>query len=223
MLAWLTKSALPSSLAEYVITLPTDELWQADFFGAIAPLVDAINWEQHEALTPDEMADKWAEVLLPQFWGLKMAVPVGTILMWPTLTPPDSYLVCDGSGYNEADYPALFALIGHTYGNPVSGIFQVPDYRGRVPLGVSVGHALASTGGAETHTLTTGQLPAHNHGTPTGAQAFFIQPTGGAGGSVGFAAGSTMGTNAVTGNAGGGQSHNNLQPFISQVFIIKAE
>jgi hypothetical protein len=53
-------------MAEYVITLPTDELWQADFFGAILPLITEENWEAHGTLTPEEMADYWSGVLLSQ-------------------------------------------------------------------------------------------------------------------------------------------------------------
>lgn len=221
MLAWLTKSALPNSLAEYVITLPTDELWQADFFGAIAPLVDAVNWEKHETLTPDEMADKWAEILLPQFWGLKMAVPPGTVVAYAGPTAPDGWLLCDGAEYQVVDYPNLGAVLGSYYGGDGIESFVVPNMQDRFILGASGTHVRGVNGGAETHTLTIPQLPAHNHPPAPGTQAYFYQPTGGVGGTVSWVAGVTMATNAVTGNAGGGQSHNNMPPFINQPYIIK--
>lgn len=214
MLAWLTKSALPNSLAEYVITLPTDELWQADFFGAIAPLVDAVNWEQHETLTPDEMADKWAEILLPQFWSLKLAIPVGTILTFAGADIPDGYVVCDGSSLLRSQYEALFDVIGTVYGAVDGTHFNVPNLLGRFILGDTVAHPAGQTGGSETHTLTVGEMPAHIHN--------YYFHGGGSVVSHGIPF-TNIGqlTNGAIQSAGGGAAHNNMPPYLALFFIIK--
>lgn len=220
MLAWLTKSALPSSTGEFVITLPDDELWLADFFGALTPLVREENWEQHGTLSPEEMADYWAGVLLPQLQNLTMAIPVGSILLWPGVDPPSGYLLCDGAEELRSDWPKLFEIVGTTFGAASGDTFTLPNLLGRFPLGVSGAHGLATTGGTETVTLSESQIPSHNHPATSGATGL-MEYTPGIG-TVGFATGSNMRAATVTGNRGGGQSHNNMPPFLSLFYVIKA-
>lgn len=88
--------------------------------------------------------------------------PIGSIVIWPSDEIPENYLLCDGSFISIAEYPDLYAVIGETYGAG-SGVVALPDLTARFPLGSSVSHALASTGGAETVTLTEAEMPAHSH------------------------------------------------------------
>lgn len=79
-------------------------------------------------------------------------------------------LLCDGTSYLRTDYPDLFASIGTIYGSIDGTHFNVPDYRGRFPLGTAVGYTLPSTtpvplggtGGGETISVDV-SLPAHTH------------------------------------------------------------
>jgi len=83
---------------------------------------------------------------------------------------------------------------------------------GRVPVGFDSGQTEfdtdEETGGANTHTLTTAEMPAHTHGLSTltytgaGARPQFTDITG------------ITSIGEVTGSTGGGGSHNNLQPYI---------
>lgn len=80
---------------------------------------------------------------------------------------PQGCLFCDGSAVSRTTYAALFAVIGTTYGEgDGETTFNVPDLSGRVVIGVSNSHALGTTGGSETVTLTADQLPAHTHVVP---------------------------------------------------------
>jgi microcystin-dependent protein len=68
-----------------------------------------------------------------------------------------------------ADNEALYSLIGTTYGGDGLVTFSLPDLRGRVPVHYGQGAGiqnilLGETGGMESVTLTTAQMPAHNHG-----------------------------------------------------------
>ena len=91
----------------------------------------------------------------------------GIITTFAGSTPPAGWLPCDGSAVSRTDYATLFAVVGTTYGaGDGSTTFNLPDLKGRVVIGVSGTHALGSTGGSETVTLTEDQLPAHVHEVP---------------------------------------------------------
>src|SRR5258707_10907633 len=92
------------------------------------------------------------------------------------------------------------------------------------------GAVLAQTGGAETVTLSTNQIPAHNHlllATAGGQQlspsnAIMAQPTGGVTGIMTYAPGTAntpiIGTSIQA--DGGSQPHDNMQPYLCVSFII---
>lgn len=161
----------------------------------------------------------------------------GTVVGFAGSAAPTGWLICDGTSYATATYPNLFAAVGYTYGGSGAN-FQVPDLRGRVVMGVSGSHALASTGGEETHTLVTGEMPAHDHGNTgiqsanhTHTQTIAHGTSGGYGlvdsgtaSSSGFVpptAGESADHTHATSSAGGGGAHNNLQPYLALNHIIK--
>lgn len=93
--------------------------------------------------------------------------PAGIIMPFAGTVAPQGCLFCDGSAVSRTTYAALFAVIGTTYGEgDGETTFNVPDLSGRVVIGVSNSHALGTTGGSETVTLTADQLPAHTHVVP---------------------------------------------------------
>ena len=93
-----------------------------------------------------------------------MSEPAGIVMPFAGSTAPQGYLLCDGSAVSRTDYADLFTAIGTTYGaGDGSTTFNVPDLSGRVVIGVSSNHALGSTGGEASHTLTESELPAHTH------------------------------------------------------------
>ena len=96
-----------------------------------------------------------------------MSEPAGIIMPFAGTVAPENYLFCDGSAVSRTTYATLFDVIGTTFGaGDGSTTFNVPDLSGRVPLGVSTSHALGTTGGSETVTLTEQELPAHVHEVP---------------------------------------------------------
>ena len=68
-----------------------------------------------------------------------LGVPIGAIMPYAGQTPPEGYLLCDGSEIDRQQYPDLFAVIGTQYTgpSPLQGIdtFRLPDLRGRFGLG----------------------------------------------------------------------------------------
>ncbi|MEL6986846.1 MAG: FG-GAP-like repeat-containing protein [Bacteroidota bacterium] len=145
---------------------------------------------------------------------LSSLVPIGTIQMWPTSTPPSGWLICDGSTFNTSTYSDLNAVLGTN---------TLPDFRGRFPLGVgnsgengATSHNLNTTGGEETHVLTINEMPAHSHGI-----TYADRSKDGNGNDMSDLSGS--GETGSTNSVGGDQAHNNMPPFYTINFIIKVQ
>lgn len=65
-------------------------------------------------------------------------VPIGGVMMWPCLLPaPVFYIFGEGQSLLRSDYAALFAVYGITWGHEDDLHFNVPDYRGRYPVGAN--------------------------------------------------------------------------------------
>lgn len=91
----------------------------------------------------------------------------GIVMPFAGSTAPQGWMLCDGSAVSRTTYAALFAVIGTTYGaGDGETTFNIPNLAGRVVIGSSQSHALGTTGGSETVTLTSDQLPAHVHEVP---------------------------------------------------------
>ena len=147
------------------------------------------------------------------------AVPIGTIVMWATSTPPEGWLLCNGKEVSRAAYTELFKVLGTSVGATGSSSFKIPDLSGRFPLGTSNAHSLHSTGGAETHTLTVDEMPTHDHGVGGN-----IVQRGSGGDAFRELAGTYPGSsNPSSQRVGGGQPHNNMPPFYGINFIIRAK
>ena len=163
---------------------------------------------------------------------------------WSSSSVPSGFLECDGAAVSRSTYSALFAIVGTTYGaGDGASTFNLPDLQDNVAMGKSGTKALASTGGANTvsitatgniggttanATLSTSQLASHTHPASTGSGAFQTNP----GGSLGTAT-KPGGSTGSTGS-GSGHSHNMsatfsgdavsgaiLQPYLTIIYIIK--
>jgi microcystin-dependent protein len=95
---------------------------------------------------------------------------VGQITIFAGQYAPVGYVFCNGQSLSINEYQMLYALIGTTYGGDGVSTFNVPDLRGRVPVGMgiatgggAINWAVGTSRGTETVTLTTAQMPAHSH------------------------------------------------------------
>jgi microcystin-dependent protein len=159
-------------------------------------------------------------------------IPVGVVMPYAGATAPGGWLFCYGQAVSRTTYARLFEIVGETYGT-ADGVttFNLPDLRGRVVAGQddmggssanrltgvtgSVnGDTLGGTGGAETHTLTEAEMPAHTHNELGSSVATFD-------GGAGSPADTTAGGQRATTSTGGGGAHNNVQPTIILNYIIK--
>ena len=98
---------------------------------------------------------------------------VGAVIMWPLDTPPQGYLICDGSEHDIINYPALGALLGENA--PGSGKFNVPNITfPKNSAGVNTlmqqadrvgehNHNIDEVTG-HTHSVTVNSVANHGHG-----------------------------------------------------------
>ena len=157
-----------------------------------------------------------------------MAQPyVGEIRMFGGNFPPVGWMFCEGQQMSISENETLFQLIGTTYGGDGQETFNLPDLRGRVPVHIGPTIQLAEMTGVETVTLTTQQIPVHNHPF-VAAQADGNQIN--AGGNlvanspsvtiyINQSPDGTMNAQSIT-PTGGSQPHENLQPYLCVDFII---
>jgi len=87
----------------------------------------------------------------------------------------DGWLLCDGRQIYRNAYPALFAIIGTSFGaGNGTTTFNIPDSRGRVVGAIGQGsnltnRTLGTSLGEENHQLTVAEMPAHTHTGTTGS------------------------------------------------------
>jgi microcystin-dependent protein len=157
---------------------------------------------------------------------------VGEIRMFSGNFAPAGWMFCEGQLVPISDYETLFNLIGTTYGGDGQSTFALPDLRGRVPIHMGQGSGLSSytigqNGGVEIVTLTTQQIPVHNHALLASAAA---GTDAGPGGNV-LAASTTVALYSAhapskalnagsVSSDGGSQPHDNFQPYLCVSFII---
>lgn len=165
---------------------------------------------------------------------------VGQILMFGGNFPPAGWMFCNGQILPISENETLFNLIGTTYGGDGQSTFALPNLQGRVPVHMGTGSGLSTyvigeSGGTESVTLTTQQIPAHNHLPTTNTnggtsaqlstQSTLGDETSNASGGNAFAylpAGGTQVTMPpqTVGQTGGSQPHENMMPYLCVSFVI---
>lgn len=173
---------------------------------------------------------------------------LGEVRLFSFAFAPEYWAKCDGTLLPINQNQALFSLLGANYGGDGRITFGLPDLRGVVPVGFATNSATlggltalrlgsVNAGGAETVTLSSAQIPAHNHtfngrsdapttsvspanalpstiadiNVPINDHPAYANPTG-----------KTLQpiSNKSIGLAGAGAPHNNMQPFLVGNYCI---
>jgi microcystin-dependent protein len=156
---------------------------------------------------------------------------IGEIRMVGFNFAPQGWAFCNGQLMAIAENDVLFTLIGTTYGGDGQETFGLPNLQSRLPVHAGTGSGLSNKilgemGGTESVTLTTQQIPTHNHPAQakveSGNQA---SPGNGvwasSGQSVyGTGAGALAMKATLISGSGGSQPHDNLMPYLTISFII---
>ena len=160
-----------------------------------------------------QMPSTFIQQLTPQ-------VPTGSVFPFAGTTAPTDYLLCAGQAVSRTTFSTLFALIGTTYGTgDGSTTFNVPDLRGRFPLGKD------DMGGTAANRVTATQ--ADNLGQASGAESITVaghthnvtasQAVSSGSGRFGFVDAVTP----ITSSSSGGFTQNTMNPYITLNYIIR--
>jgi microcystin-dependent protein len=181
-------------------------------------------------------------------------IPIGGLIPYTGFSAPNSsFVLPSGQAISRTTYATYFSLVSTTFGSGDGATtFNVPDLRGRSVFGLDNmggsaasritvaggnfdGTALGGSGGAQNHTLTTAEMPVHNHGvTDPGHTHSFSNAAGIISNRGDSGAGSTdlsgqapqIGINSsVTGisinNAGSGNAHTSMPPAMVLPYILR--
>jgi len=159
--------------------------------------------------------------------------PAGVYKPFAGSVAPAGYLLANGDAVSRTTYARLFAVIGTAFGvGDGVATFNIPDMRGRLPLGADNmggvaanrvtaphGATLGASGGEEKHTPTGGESAYHTHsvygnrpsfGGESIQKFYILEP-----------ATNGLSANKATSGSGSGAAFNVLQPSQTTSYIIK--
>lgn len=165
---------------------------------------------------------------------------IGEIRMFAGNFAPRTWAFCANQIISIAQNTALFSILGTTYGGNGQTTFALPDFRGRVAVGTGQGPGLSNIilgqlAGTPTTTLTTANMPAHNHQvtgniTPQGSLdgTLSTDPTGRRTANVNIYTNATdelanmapIAVNLPTTIAGSSQPFSIMPPYLGMNYII---
>lgn len=171
---------------------------------------------------------------------------IGEIRLFSFQKVPTGWFACQGQLLDAKQYQALFVLLSNQYGGDGKTTFGLPDLRGRVPVHFGMNpvsntvYSIGRTGGIESVTLTSANMPVHNHTVncyDTGANT--VNPNSAFPAVLTPAAGTTADmpnmymaptasqttvalSAAAISTVGGGAAHENRQPYIAMNYCIAA-
>lgn len=227
-------AALSGEVFERVIRLDSTLFYLVN--GALQFLLDNEPLVQTGTLTVENARSALSAMFYTYLWGEAVSMPIGAITMWWSTDPPENWLLLNGDAISKTTYPGLFDIFGYTYGGGFD-MFVLPTMAGYSPFGAGAAIDLGDSGGADTHTLTTAQLPVHNHAVNDPGHGHTVNTrTGGtAGGNNVIVAGNanvaeapvekpvdSNTTGITTANTGSGNPFSLLHPVKAVNFIIYA-
>ena len=153
---------------------------------------------------------------------------IGEVMLTGFNWAPNDYALCDGTTMSVSQHTALFSLIGIQFGGNGRTDFNLPDMRGRVPIGVAASESpIGTQSGYERIVLTTKNTGhghsfhgSQNQGTthlpfnPATGDGNYLASSPAAQPVYHFSGTLTSIAQGHISLEGQGQSHNNMQPYL---------
>lgn len=152
-------------------------------------------------------------------------MPPGAITEYGGSSAPADWLLCDGTAVSRTTYSALFAIIGTDHGvGDGSTTFNLPDFRGRMPVGKGSNAAVNVLGENEGVTEAN-RRPQHRHTAHSHTAPYALVDSGGANAAVVAGDASTpvfsTPTSSVDGGSGVATDSLNAPAYLVINYIIK--
>ena len=180
LLSWLSDHLLWNLILDKPSTYPPQSHTHPEY-------LESVTWEDiiDKPSTYSPQSHTHAQYLESVAWSIITDKPstyppeehshalIGEIRMWATTNAPSKWMICQGQAVSRSTYTALYAIIGDTYGEgDGSTTFNLPDLRGRVPMGAGQGSGLTNrvlgeTIGEESISLTSSENGPHSHAGPS--------------------------------------------------------
>lgn len=141
-------------------------------------------------------------------------VPKGGIIFWSGTSIPDGWAFCDGGTYNGMATPDLrsrFIVGANKYSNNTA-----------IANSSAGSYKITDTGGANSVSITVGQLPAHSHTIDDFSKSINHQ-TDADGGGDGHDGWSRQNYEDTTSGGGSGDAHENRPPYYALAFIMRVK
>jgi microcystin-dependent protein len=157
---------------------------------------------------------------------------IGEIRMFGGSFAPAGWAFCNGQLLPISENDSLFILLGTTYGGDGQTTFALPNLQSRIPLHMGQGsggssYTIGEQGGVEEVTLTTNQIPIHNHPPLASNPGGSDSPNNSFWGASSLGKPYVAGPPAVLMNpgtigppVGGSQPHDNMLPYLCVTYII---
>ena len=155
----------------------------------------------------------------------------GMVVCWAGAagSVPAGWLLCDGASVATATYSALHSAIGYVYGGAGAN-FNLPNLVNRFVRGQST--QTAATGGADSLTLSTAQMPTHTHVENNSGHTHVVTLSYAGGGTIPSPSGghvsypnpfttSSNTTGITLDNTGSSNSFDNRPSYLELMYIIK--
>jgi microcystin-dependent protein len=215
MPTFVVGSGVGDNYATILFPIIDVDWFKSALFGALFELTKSSNWVEMGDVSVSFAVEEAARMIDGYLFMNFNPFPVGLVLPYGSDTPPDAFLLCDGSDYATADYPELFSVVGYSFGG-ADDRFNVPSLSTRAVVGSGGGFDFGDVGGEIDHTLDTSEIPSHAHTIPLTATTLAVEP-----GEVTVLTPIPILTQD-TGSTGGGAAHNNMPPFMALSYVIYA-
>jgi len=162
-----TGDGLSLGVSLVLLEIPDDPWVKQAIVAALEDVSFEENWRAVGSNSPDLSARVLSLILQTILFDYEPPpmTAIGLMSEWPTDTPPTGWLLCNGQSLLRDDYPALFAVIGTTFGEPDGTHFALPDKRDRSSMmpGFEVVTALGQQAGEMEVSLIIDEMPGHDH------------------------------------------------------------
>ena len=147
--------------------------------------------------------------------AIASSTATGSIWAYGGTTAPPLFLLCDGALVEKATYPALYGVLGSTFGPETGTHFYLPNLQQRVPRGAGT---VGETSGADVVSISGVTPHEHQYNQASANSTIILEGSGSAITVLVPPVGQTL---QATTNVGSAQSVTVTNPYLMVSFIIR--